>query len=140
MSKLLTLKEIIGQAQIEVGIAQAPPATVIASLDQDIAQMASLLAAVADEVLGEPPYKIILGDGIWCQSAAGEPRPLGPQADTDRILFDGRLAINGVKMRFRAAKGLEFGEDLRDYSTRLARIATEQAPVIDIYEEEGREI
>jgi hypothetical protein len=43
-------------------------------------------------------------------------------------------------MRFRAAKGLEFGEDLRDYSTRLARIATEQAPVIDIYEEEGREI
>ena len=78
MSKLFTLKEVVGQAQIEVGIAQTQPKTVINSLDQDIAQMASLLSAVADEVLLEEPYKTTLGDGIWCSAADGTPRPLGP--------------------------------------------------------------
>jgi hypothetical protein len=140
MSRLYTLKELVGIAQMEVGIAQTMPSVVLASQDQDITQMASLIAAVADEVLAEMPYKVRLGDGIWCQSDTGEPRPAGPLADTDVILFDGRLAINGLKMRFRAAKGLEFGEDLRDFSTRLSKLAVDMAPVIDVYAEEGREI
>lgn len=132
MSKLFTLKEVVGQAQIEVGIAQVLPDTVVGSRDQDIAQMYSLLSAVADEVLLEDPYKVTLGDGVWCQSATGTPRPLGPTADSDVILFDGRLAVTGLKYRFRSAKGLEFAEDLRDFNTRMSKLAVPTARILDL--------
>ena len=140
MSKLFTLREVVGQAQIEVGIAQVLPGTVVGSLDQDIAQMYSLLSAVADEVLLEEPYKTTLGDGVWCASAAGTPRPLGPAADSDVILFDGRLAITGLKYRFRSAKGLEFAEDLRDFNTRMGKLAVPDARILDLDAESGRMI
>lgn len=142
MARLMTLREVIGRAQIEIGIALVSPSIVIGSKDQDVLQMAALLHGVADEVLDEMPYKVTLGDRLWCASNTNPPvsRPAGPQADTDLILFDGRLAVAGLKMRFRAAKGLEFGEDMRDFSTRLSKLALEWAPVIDTYAEEGREI
>jgi len=140
MSKLFTLREVVGQAQIEVGIAQTMPAVVIGSLDQDIAQMAALMQAVADEVLLEEPYRTTLGDGIWVSDAVGKPRPNGPAADTDLILFDSRLAIDGLKMRFLAAKGLEFGEQLRDFNTRLSKLAQTSARILDLDAEGGRSI
>jgi hypothetical protein len=140
MSKLLTLREAVGQAQIETGIAQVMPSTVVNSQDQDILQMAALLSAVADEVLLEQPYVVTLGDGIWCSDAAGTPRPNGPIADTDVILFDGRLAVTGIKMRFRAAKGLEFGEDLRDFTTRLSKLSVPTARILDLDADPGRMI
>jgi hypothetical protein len=136
--KLFTLKEVVGKAQIEVGIAQSMPERVVQSLDQDIAQMHSLLSAVADEVLLEEPYKTTLGDGVWCASAEGVPRPLGPVMDTDVILFDGRLAITGLKMRFRSAKGLEYGEDLRDFNSRLSKLAQPTAKILDLDTDPGR--
>lgn len=136
--KLFTVTEVVGQAQIEVGIAQVLPGTVINSLDQDIVQMLSLLSAVADEVLLEEPYKVTLGDGIWCSAADGTPRPLGPKANDDVILFDGRLAVTGLKYRFRSAKGLEFAEDLRDFTSRLSKLAVPMARVIDMDADPGR--
>ena len=138
--KLFTLKEVIGQAQIEVGIAQSMPATVVGSHDQDIVQMAALLSAVADEVLLEEPYKVTLGDGIWCASAEGTPRPLGPVKDTDVILFDGRLAVTGLKFKFLAAKGLEYGEQMRDFNTRLSKLAQPTARILDLDAEVGRQV
>jgi hypothetical protein len=55
------------------------------------------------------------------------------------ILFDSRLAIDGLKFRFLKAKGLEFGEELRDFSNRLNRLAARtNAAVIDLYLDQGR--
>jgi hypothetical protein len=140
MSKLFTLREVVGQAQIEVGIAQQMPNTVIGTFDQDIAQMNALLFAVADEVLLEEPYNVTLGDGVWATDATGKPRPLGPIANEDLILFDGRLAVTGLKYRFRAAKGLEYGEDLRDFNNRLSHLAAVEARILDLDADPGRQV
>ena len=62
-----------------------------------------------------------------------------PTTDTDLILFDGRLAIDGLKYRFLKAKGLEFGEELRDYTARMNKLAGRvNARVIDLEADEGR--
>lgn len=122
MGKLINLKDCVSQASMEIGIAQRPIQTAIGSLDQDIVQMTALLYAVADEVMLDEPYKATLGDGVWIYSEGGE-----PQAefllDTDVIAFDARLAIDGLKYRFLKAKGLEYGEEMRDFLTRLNKLA-----------------
>lgn len=129
-------KDIVSQASLEIGITQKPVSTVASSNDQDIVQMLALLASVADEVLLEEPYKYILGDEVWCTDKDGKPKDR-PTTDTDLILFDKRLAINGVKYRFLKAKGLEFGEEQRDFITRMNKIAGRDAPVIDLDTDEG---
>ena len=140
MSKLFTLVEVVGKAQIEIGIAQSLPSLVVGSLDQDVVQMSALMAAVADEVLLEEPYRTTLGDGIWSSGVDGKPRPNGPVADTDYILFDGRLAVDGLKMKFLQAKGLEYGEQLRDFNTRLSKLAQADARILDLDADPGRVI
>lgn len=138
MPVLLTVKECVGQAAMEIGIAQAYPQTVVGTLDQDVAQMLSLLYLVADEVMDEEPYKETLGDGVWVFDSDGSPKPR-ITADDDRIAFDGRLAINGVKFRFLKAKGLEFGEEMRDFTTRLNKLgARANARVLDLDIDGGR--
>lgn len=140
MPRLVALKDLVSQVSMELGTAQRQVTNVIGSLDQDIVQMMALLYAVADEVLLEEPYKRILGDGIWISSAAGAQK-LNFTADDDLILFDGRLAIDGLKFRFLKAKGLEFGEELRDFSTRLNKLAGAiNGRVLDLDVEEDREI
>lgn len=135
-----TLKEIVSQASLEVGTALRPVTAVTGSLDQDIVQMASLLHAVADELLLEEPYRTTLGDGYWVQSAAGAPKRY-PTADDDVILFDTRLSITGLKYRFLAAKGLEFGEQMRDFTVRLNKLAGRaNARVLDLDVEPEREL
>lgn len=138
MATLLTLNQIVSQASLEIGITLAPVSAVTGSSDQDIVQMASLLAAVADEVMLDQPYVDTLGDGIWVNGANGTPKVF-PSADDDIILFDGRLAIDGLKFRFLAAKGLEFGEQMRDYINRQNKLAGRAVGrVIDLDEDEGR--
>ena len=62
-------------------------------------------------------------------------------ADTDRLLFDGRLAVNGLKYRFLQAKGLEFGEQMRDFSNRMAKVAARaNNRVLDLNEDWGRTV
>jgi len=122
MAALLNLKDCVSQASQEIGITQRPIQTAIGSLDQDIVQMVALLSAVADEVLLEEPYKVTLGDGVWIYSEGGEPQATF-LLDTDVIAFDGRLAISGLKYRFLKAKGLEFAEEMRDFLTRLNKLA-----------------
>src|SRR6186997_1715312 len=122
MPKLTTIKELISQASMEVGIAQRPISNVTATQDQDIVQMLALLQAVADEVLMEEPYKRSLGDGIYLADLNGV-KKASVTADTDLILFDARLAINGLKFRFLKAKGLEFGEELLDFTSRMNKLA-----------------
>lgn len=138
MAVKLTVKQIVSQASLEVGITLRPVNAVAGSQDQDIVQMAALLSAVADEVLLDEPYRVSLGDGIWLEAADGTPKPL-PTADDDVVLFDGRLAIDGLKFRFLAAKGLEFGEQMRDFTNRLNKLAGRvNARVIDLDVDEGR--
>ena len=120
--KLATVSYLVSQASLEIGIAQKLVSQVFGSKDQDIVQMAYLLNAVADEVLLEEPYRVTLGDQIWVADRDGNPK-LYPTVDDDVILFDSRLAINGLKYRFLQAKGLEFAEQLRDYTTRLNKLA-----------------
>jgi hypothetical protein len=125
---LLTVKDAVSQASLEIGITQRPVTQAVGSVDQDIVQMTALLSAVADEVTEEQPYKGLLGpDGT---------KKMGPSPDTDQILFDGRLAVAGLKFRFLAAKGLEFGEPLRDFSTRLNKLAGRaNKRLLDLYSE-----
>jgi hypothetical protein len=138
MARLLTLLDIVSQAAMEIGISQSRVNTVVGSLDQDVIQMRSLLHAVADDVLLEEPYQITLGDHIWISDADGNPQDRF-MLDSDLVLFDGRLAINGLKWRFLQGKGLEFGEQLRDFSTRLNKLAgMVNGRVLDLDLDEGR--
>jgi hypothetical protein len=139
MPKLATLKEVVSKASMELGIAQRPVSNVTNTQDQDIIQMTSLLDAVADEVLMEEPYKRSLGDGIWIAGSDGTKKPAFT-TDSDIILFDGRLAINGIKFRFLKAQGLEFGEEMRDFSARLNKLAGNNARVLDLDIEEDRTV
>jgi hypothetical protein len=123
MAKLLTLLDIVSQAALEIGISQNRVTTVISSNDQDIIQMRNLLSAVADDVLLEEPYRETLGDQQWVADSSGGPKATFT-ADDDLVLFDGRLAINGLKWRFLSGKGLEFGETLRDYTSRMNKLAS----------------
>jgi hypothetical protein len=138
MAKLITVKDAVSQASMEIGIAQKPVTSAISQLDADIVQMVALLSAVADEVLLDEPYRSMLGDEIWLADASGNPKP-AVTADDDLILFDGRLAVDGLKYRFLKAKGLEFGEELRDFNTRLNKLAGRAyRRVLDLDLDEGR--
>lgn len=138
MAKLATFKEVVSQASMELGIAQRPVSNVTSTQDQDIVQMMALLQAVAAELLKDEPYKRSLGDGVWISDSAGK-KKLAVTSDTDLILFDSRLAINGLKFRFLKAKGLEFGEELRDFSTRLNKLAAAiNGRVLDLDDEVDR--
>jgi len=133
---LLTVKDAVSQASLEIGITQRPVSQAVGSLDQDIVQMTALLSAVADEVLDEEPYQETLGDGYWLVGADGITKKTVPTADTDVILFDGRLAVAGLKFRFLAAKGLESGEPMRDFATRINKLAGRaNNKVLDLYSE-----
>ena len=134
----ITIIKAITQASMEIGITQRPVSTATASLDQDVMQMVALLSAVADELLIEEPYATTLGDGNWLKSAT-QGFTDTPTADNDLILFDGRLVINGLKYRFLKAKGLEFGEEMRDFSTQLNKLAANaNSRVLDLDFDEGR--
>jgi hypothetical protein len=138
MGQLITVKDCISQAGLEIGITQRPVSTVVNSADQDVTQMLALLNVVADEVLLEEPYRTTLGDDNWVADATGRPKKR-PTTDTDIILFDGRLAINGLKFRFLKAKGLEFGEEMRDFTTRMAKLAGRaNGRVLDLDVDGGR--
>jgi len=138
MAALISVKDCISQASMEIGIAQRPISSVIGNADQDIAQMLALLSLVADDILLEEPYRHTLGDGGWLFSEAGEPKPV-VTSDTDLIGFERRLAIDGVKYRFLKAKGLEFGEELRDFTNRLNRLgARANSRILDLDTDGGR--
>jgi hypothetical protein len=140
MPALLTVLQAVNDASMEIGIAQRPTNQAMGSSDEDIVQMAALLTAVADELLLEEPYQDLLGDGNWLVDADGVHQSR-PTADTNRILFDGRLAIAGLKYRFLQAKGLEFGEQMRDFMTRMNKVAARaNQRVLDLDFDEGRAI
>jgi len=138
MTKLLTVVDAVSDASLEIGIVQRPVANAVTTADQDIAQMMALLQNVADELLLDPPYRDQLGDGNWLVDSGMTVRKSRPTADSDVILFDPRLAVNGLKYRFLKAKGLEYGEEQRDFIVRLNKIAGRNAPVIDLNEDPGR--
>jgi hypothetical protein len=138
MPRLATLLDAVSDASLEIGIVQRPVALVIGTADQDIAQMAALLQNVADELLLDPPYRDQLGDGMWLMDTGMLVKKARPTADSDIIMFDPRLAVNGLKYRFLKAKGLEYGEEQRDFITRLNKIAGRNAPVIDLNADPGR--
>src|SRR5262245_44771338 len=138
--QLATVKDVVNQASLEIGTTQLPISLVFQSGDQDIVQMGALLNAVADEVLLEEPYRITLGDNVWVTDSNGNPKIFATQ-DTDLILFDARLAIDGIKYRFLQAKGLEYAEQLRDYTVRLNKLAARvNAQVRDLDDDTDREI
>jgi hypothetical protein len=142
MAARRTVAQIVNQAMLEIGTTQRPVTPVVNSLDQDVAQMVALLAAVAREVLMDEPYATQLGDGFWLVNAStGQKRTVTmlPVADSDIVLFDAGLAVLGLKWRFRQAKGLEFGEDLRDFASRLNKLgAKANDRVLDLDTDEER--
>ena len=138
MARLLTIVDAVSDASLEIGIVQRPVVNVVGTADQDIAQMAALLQNVADELLLDPPYRDQLGDGNWLIDTGGVVRKSRPTSDTDIILFDPRLAVSGLKYRFLKAKGLEYGEEQRDFIVRLNKIAARNAPVLDLNDDVGR--
>jgi hypothetical protein len=137
MGRLLTVKEIVNQAALECGTTQTGVSLVFNSADQDIVQMGALLSAVADEIVLEEPYKYQLGDRVWVTDAGGNPL-VYPSQDTDIVLIDQRLMIDGLKYRFLQAKGLEFAEQLRDYTSRMNKLAGRGAKVLDLDSDEDR--
>ena len=84
------------------------------------------------------PYEETLGDGYWLLGDDGVTKKKHPTADNDVVLFDARLCINGLKFRFLKAKGLEFGEELRDFSDRMNKLAAKaNGSVIDLNYDAG---
>src|SRR6188508_179782 len=138
MPRLATIVDAVSDASLEIGIVQQPVTNVVGTSDQDIAQMAALLQNVADELLLDPPYRDQLGDGNWLIDSGMQVRKSRPTADSDVILFDARLAVDGLKYRFLKAKGLEYGEEQRDFIARLNKIAGRNAPVLDLNYDVGR--
>jgi hypothetical protein len=140
MAGLKSVQDIINQAAMEIGISQFAAASVVTTADQDITQLRALLQAVADEVMLDEPYSATLSDGFWLATPAGAPKDR-ITADDDVCLFDGRLAINGLKFRFLQAKGLEFAESLRDFTHRMNKVAgAVNGKVLDLDLDEGREL
>jgi hypothetical protein len=119
---MISVKQAVDRASKEIGIVQFDITQALGSLDQDVSQMTALLTAVADELTTSQPYEDSLGDGYWLLSSDGVYRN-APVADTDLILFDARVIVDGLKFKFLQAKGLEFGEQLRDFTTRLNKLA-----------------
>jgi hypothetical protein len=138
MPRLLTIVDAVSDASLEIGIVQKPVTNVVGTADQDIAQMAALLMNVADELLLDPPYRDALGDGNWLTDSGGVVFKARPTADDDVILFDPRVVVDGLKYRFLKAKGLEYGEEQRDFITRQNKLAGRNAPVIDMNSDAGR--
>lgn len=138
MAKLSTISSIISDASREMGLSQLPITLVVDTTDEDIAQLTALMQNVADELLIDPPYREQLGDGNWLVDAGLVVRKDRPTSDDDIVLFDARVAINGLKYRFLKAKGLEYGEEQRDFITRLNKLAGKNAPVIDLNADPGR--
>jgi hypothetical protein len=140
MARLISVLKCISDASKEIGIQQDALIDVVGSRDQDVLQMMALLSAVADELLMDEPYRTSLGDELWVYDQDGVPKE-EITANTDLIAFDPRLAINGIKWRFKQAKGLEYAEEMRDFTNRLNKIAVRSnGRVLDIYEDEGRVI
>ena len=138
MAALPTVIDVVSQASMEIGIAQSEIASVVGSLDQDVVQMLALIDTVADELLGDEPYRTTLGDGIYVFSNAGQPKEK-ITANDDRLGFERRLVIDGLKYRFLKAKGLEFGEELRDFLSRLNKLAARaNSRVLDLDIDQGR--
>ena len=123
MPKLISVLKAVSDASREIGIAQKSLSQALGSSDEDVLQMTALLGAVADELLLEEPYQDTLGDGHWLVTPDGLTFKAEPTVDTDLILFDSRRAVTGLKYRFLAAKGLEFGEHMRDFTNRMAKVA-----------------
>jgi hypothetical protein len=138
MARLATILQIVSDVSLELGTTQIPVVQALGSTDQDIAQITALMANVADELLLDPPYRDALGDGNWIYDPGLLVRKARPTQDTDIVLFDPRLAISGLKYRFLKAKGLEYGEEQRDFIARLNKLAGRNAPVIDLNTDAGR--
>jgi hypothetical protein len=138
MARLASIVDIISDASLEIGITQTPVTNVVTTSDEDVAQMTALMGNVADELLIDPPYREQLGDGNWLIDSGLVVRKSRPTADDDIVLFDARLAIDGLKYRFLKAKGLEYGEEQRDFLSRLNKLAGRNSPVIDLNVDPGR--
>ena len=137
-TELISVRQAVNDASMEIGIRQTPVEQALGSRDEDVVQMTALLTAVADDVLLDEHYQDLLGDGHWLVDKNG--RFLSrPAADDDRILFDSRVAITGLKYKFLQAKGLEYGEQMRDFITRLNKLAVRaNNRVLDLDLDAGR--
>lgn len=138
MPRLSSILQVVSDVSLELGTTQIPVLQALGSTDQDVAQMTALLQNVADELLLDPPYRDALGDGNWLYDPGLLIMKARPTQDTDIVMFDPRLAVNGLKYRFLKAKGLEYGEEQRDFIARLNKIAGRNAPVLDLNEDPGR--
>ena len=138
MPRPITVLKAVSDASLEIGITQNPLSVAVGAPDSDVKQMVALLAAVAEEVLTNDPYKYVLGDGMWIWNPDTSATDDKVTTDNELILFDGRLAINGLKWRFLSAKGLEYGEQLRDFTTLLGKKAyAANARVLDLNTDVG---
>jgi hypothetical protein len=138
MPRLATILQIVSDVSMELGTSQIPLTQAVGSTDQDVAQITALMQNVADELMLDPPYRDALGDGDWVYDPGLLLRKARPTQDTDIVLFDPRLSVSGLKYRFLKAKGLEYGEEQRDFIVRLNKIATRNAPVLDLNFDPGR--
>jgi hypothetical protein len=138
MARLYTILQVVSDVSMELGTTQIPVVQALGSTDQDVAQITALMQNVADELMLDPPYRDALGDGNWIYDPGLLIRKARPTQDTDVVLFDPRLAVDGLKYRFLKAKGLEYGEEQRDFISRLNKLAGRNAPVIDLNVDPGR--
>ena len=138
MAELISVVQAVSDASMEIGIRQTPLAQALGSADEDVVQMTALLSAVADDVLMDEHYQDLLGDGHWLVNKDGK-FLTRPSSDDDRLLFDARVAVNGLKYRFLQAKGLEFGEAMRDFVVRLNKLAVRaNNRALDLNLDDGR--
>lgn len=63
----------------------------------------------------------------WCQNAAGSTTYSSWNADTDVGLVDEDVMVQGIVWRWKAAKGLDYGEDFAKYERRVADLISQDA-------------
>ena len=100
MPQLSTILQVVSDVSLELGTTQLPVTQAVGSSDQDVAQMVALMANVADELLLDPPYRDALGDGNWIYDTGNLVRKSRLTQDTDVVLFDQRLAVDGYRRTF----------------------------------------
>ena len=122
----------INQASKEIGISRGLQSAV-QSLDQNIIQMVALMNVVAGECLKSEPYRTTIGDGVWIIDAVAHTPKYAATQDSDLIVIDDRIMIDGLKYRFLKAKGFEYGEELRDFLEGLNKAAAAaNAELVDL--------
>lgn len=82
---------------------------------------------------GSPTFAFEYVKKYWCMSDGDTTADQAAfVADTDTTIWTDEVIALGVIWRFKKARGLEYGEDFRDYESEVARLISNDGGISDI--------